>query len=126
MASYGPESLRYIHVKIHVVQQGFSNIAPDCLTSILPANQMPRFEDLSISLGFRMKILCIANKILVGMIVIHDFGKQHTMVSAAFQYCKHQASFIKSLDPGRCGWNFISVILKRISWIDVFCKKNVV
>ena len=30
-----------IHVKFHASQQGFSNVASDWLTAVLPANQMP-------------------------------------------------------------------------------------
>ena len=33
--------LSKIHIKSHVSEQGFSNMAFDSLTAVLPANQMP-------------------------------------------------------------------------------------
>ena len=37
----GPGIQSKIHIKFHVLWQGFSNMASDWLAAVLPANQMP-------------------------------------------------------------------------------------
>ena len=54
-----------IHVKFHVIKQGFSNMASGCLVAGLPANQMPGlkiFFNMEISQAKNIKQCCTRQK----------------------------------------------------------------